>query len=91
MLDRTTFVFRYPWDDSAKRMARAFVELRRASVVKRDCFASFSASRDAVLRRDLAEVLQGEQRVWQLASREYTAALAAHITILRADVACPAH
>jgi len=90
MLDGHSFVPHYPWDDSAERASLAFSELRRASAVERECFASYWACRDRLERQDLSKLLQESQRVWQLASREYMAALSVHIVGLRAGVDCAA-
>jgi len=87
MLNGNSFVPHYPWDDPAQRANLAYAELRRVSAVERQCFTSFTDSQNAQERQDRAQLLTEAQRVCQVVSREYTAALAAFVTVLRANAA----
>jgi hypothetical protein len=82
-----SLVSSYPWRESANRANLAFIELRRASAVQRECFGLYWACRDDVLRTNLSARLEESQRAWQLASQEYTAALGAHVASFRASFA----
>jgi hypothetical protein len=72
----------YPWHDPAERANSAYAELRRVSAVERQCFSSFCDSQNIQDRDDRAQPLTEAQRVWYLASREYTAALSAYVAAL---------
>jgi hypothetical protein len=82
MLISNSFVLHHRWDGSGERTKQAFVALRQAGEVERQCVATHRDCVDSVARPYLAALLQESQRVWQLASREYTSSLRDHIAML---------
>jgi len=87
MLTGNSYVPHYPWHDPAERANLAYAELRKVNAVERQCFTFFRDSQNLQERQDHAQLLTQAQRVCQAASREYTAALAAFVTVLHDNAA----